>query len=109
MIRELFISIFFFFGPALLMLMLRNVTLLSLLWLKNRQQHAREEKIIDITPVEKHRAPRWFYALVIVISLISAVTVFINLEKDAAQVNQYMPAHIDASGKIVSGDWQDKK
>jgi len=109
MIRELLIATFFFFGPALLMVTLRNIVLLLLLWAKNRQQRAREQEIIDITPVDKNRAPHWFYAVVIVISLISAVSVFLALQhKDAVGQHQYVPAHVDKSGKIVTGDWKRK-
>jgi len=107
MIRELLISIFFFFGPALVMLMLRNGVLVLRLWLKSRQQRARAQQIIDITPVDKNRAPKWFYIMVVVISLMSAVTVFMHLEKGGAEVHQYVPAHIDASGHIVPGGWRE--
>jgi len=110
MIRSLFVSLFFFFGPALLLFMLRNLTLLMLLRAKAKQQKAQEPEIIDITPVEKERAPNWFYVLVVAISLVSAVTVFMQLEKKGdAEVRQYMPAHINESGKIVTGDWKRNK
>jgi uncharacterized membrane protein len=108
MIRSLFVALFFFFGPALLMFMLRNLTLLLLLWAKNRRRRAQEEKIIDITPVRKHRAPNWFYIAVVLVSLASAVTVFIQLQSDDVQQQQYMPAHVDESGNIVPGRWKPK-
>jgi len=109
MIRSLFVSLFFFFGPALLLFMLRNITLLLLLKAKRRQDQAQQVEIIDITPVEKERAPNWFYALVVAISLTCAVSVFMSLDKGDAEVQKYVPAHVDESGNVVSGDWQGKK
>jgi len=105
MIRSIFVSLFFFFGPALLLFMLRNLTLLLLLKAKSKQEKAQNIEIIDITPVKKERAPTWFYALVVAISLACAVTVFMNLEHGQADVQKYVPAYMDESGNIVSGDW----
>jgi len=108
MIRSLFVSLFFFFGPALLLFMLRNLTLLLLLKAKARQAKEPEIEVIDITPVKKDRAPAWFYVLVIAISLTCAVTVFLNLDRGDVEVQHYVPAHADESGNIVSGDWKNK-
>ena len=103
MMRSLIIALFFFFGPALLMFMLRNMVLLFLVWMKQRQQH-RQEQVIDITPVEKGRAPRWFYIVVVLISLASAVVVFNTLQQtEVAQRQVYVPAHIDEHGRLVPG------
>jgi len=107
MIRSLFVSLFFFFGPALLLFMLRNLVLLLQLRARQRREKTPEPEIIDITPVDKARAPNWFYALVVAISLACAVSVFVQLEKQVdVEEHQYMPAHIDESGKIVTGDWK---
>jgi len=106
MIRSIFVSLFFFFGPALLLFMLRNLTLLLLLKAKAKQAKAQEIEVIDITPIKKDRAPTWFYALVIAISLTCAVSVFLNLDRGGAEVQHYVPAHVDESGNIVSGDWK---
>jgi len=108
MIRSIFVSLFFFFGPALLLFMLRNLALLLLLKAKARQAEKPEVEVIDITPVKKERAPGWFYALVIAISLTCAVTVFLNLERGETEVRHYVPAHVDESGNIVTGDWKNK-
>ncbi len=110
MIRSIFVALFFFFGPALLLFMLRNLVLLLLLRAKHRREKTPEPEIIDITPVDKQRAPNWFYALVVAISLASAVTVFLQLEqKGQTRAQHYVPAHMDQSGNIVTGDWQEKK
>ncbi|MDQ6996822.1 MAG: hypothetical protein Q9M82_05090, partial [Mariprofundus sp.] len=92
MIRSIFVSLFFFFGPALLLFMLRNLVLLLLLRAKDRREKVQQPEIIDITPVDKDRAPNWFYALVITISLSIAITVFLQIEKKGdVEVRQYVP------------------
>jgi len=106
MIRSLFVSLFFFFGPALLLFMLRNITLLLLLRAKNKQQQVQEPEVIDVTPVNKDRAPTWFYTLVVAVSLTCAITVFIYLQNGDTEVHPYVPAHIDKSGNIAPGDWK---
>jgi len=107
MIRSLFVSLFFFFGPALLLFMLRNLVLLLLLRAQHRREKAQQPEVIDITPVDKARAPYWFYALVVAISLASAVTVFMMIEnKTDVELHQYVPAHMGTSGNIVTGDWK---
>ncbi len=102
MIRNLLVSILFFIGPALLMMLARNL-LLALL-------RRRQPEVIDVTPVsenEKRRVPRWFYLMVIVISLISSVVVFSQLQESReAEKQQYIPAHVNGSGVLVPGHWK---
>jgi len=109
MIRSLFVSLFFFFGPALLLFMLRNITLLLLLRAKNKQQKTQEPEVIDVTPVKKERAPNWFYVLVVTISLACAITVFIQLQNGDTEIQKYVPAHVDESGNIAPSDWKSKE
>jgi len=107
MIRSILVSIFFFIGPALLMFFLRNLLLLAQLWLKNRQKHAHEQEIIDITPIHNHIHPNWFIITVVIVSLACAVTVFMELQKaDDVAPHQYVPAHMSESGEIVPGGWR---
>ena len=107
MIRSIFVALFFFFGPALLLFMLRNFVLLLLLRAKHRREKSPEPEIIDITPVDKERAPNWFYVLVVAVSLACAVAVFMQMERQTdVEEHQYMPAHTDESGNIVKGHWK---
>ena len=107
MIRNLLISIFFFFGPAILMFMLRNGFLLLRLWLRARQAHEQEPRVIDVTPISDKKAPAWFYALVVVVSLGCAVAVFIFLQSDVeAESRRYVPAYVGEDGKVVPGHWE---
>ncbi len=110
MIRSILVSIFFFVGPALLMFMLRNIVLITRLWLKNRQLHAHDREIIDITPIHNHIHPNWFVITVVIISLFSAVSVFVELQRsDDVGPHQYVPAHMGESGTIVPGGWKPKE
>ena len=107
MIRNLLISIFFFFGPAILLFMLRNGLVLLRLWLRARQRREGEPRVIDITPVSDKKAPAWFYALVVVISLGCAVAVFMFLQSDVeVESRRYVPAHVGEDGKVVPGHWE---
>lgn len=108
MLRNLLVSIFFFIGPALLMFIARNMVLLLLLWLKARQAREMEQKVIDITPVRKQRAPRWFYILVLLVSLTSAISVFMMLQNGDVPPQEYVPAYTDEAGNIVPGQWRPK-
>lgn len=109
MIRNLLIAIFFFFGPALMMFMLRNALLLLRMWLRVRQKREQQGKVIDITPVADKRAPTWFYALVVLVSLTCAVSVFIFLQSDfEAESRRYVPAHVSEEGKVVPGHWEQR-
>ncbi len=104
MIRSLIIAIFFFFGPAILMFAARNLLQMLPRWLERRRQ---EKTIIDVTPVDEHATPRWFYLLVLLVSLSSAVTIFITLQRHSTPPPRiYVPAHSDPSGNIIPGHWQ---
>jgi hypothetical protein len=107
MIRNLLIAIFFFIGPAMLMFIARNLVLIGLLWLKKRHKRELEHKVIDITPIHNHRHPNWYVIIVVIVSLICAVTVFMELQKDVdVEPQQYVPAYTDDSGRVVPGHWQ---
>ncbi|OIO74568.1 MAG: hypothetical protein AUJ57_02000 [Zetaproteobacteria bacterium CG1_02_53_45] len=109
MIRNLLVSILFFVGPALLMFMARNIVLMTLIWLKNRQRRELQQEVIDITPIHHHIHPNWFVIAVAVVSLGCAVTVFMELQRmDDVVSQQYVPAHMSESGKIIPGHWEPK-
>jgi hypothetical protein len=106
MIRNLLVAIFFFFGPALLLFMLRNAFLLFRLWLVARQKKSQEPEVIDITPV-KPATPIWFYIAAGVLGLASAAAIFLYLQSvDDTVPQHYIPAYTDDSGRIVPGHWQ---
>jgi len=105
MIRNLLLAIVFFFGPALLLFMLRNILLLLRIWLVARAQRNQPE-IIDITPVERNPAPRWLYLAAAVLGVATAVAGFMHLQTVDSERRQYVPAHIGEQGQIVQGHWQ---
>ena len=109
MIRSFLVSIFFFVGPALLMFMLRNIAMMMLIWMKNKQRRARQQEVIDVTPIHHHIHPNWFVIIVVIVSMFCAVTVFMKLQSsDDVEPHQYVPAHMGESGEIVPGGWKPK-
>jgi len=109
MIRNILVAIVFFFGPALLLFMLRNVILLLRLWLHSHRLRNLEPEVIDITPVpEKTAAPRWFWLVALLLGLGAAVSAFMYLQSMETEPRHYVPAHISSDGKVVPGKWTDK-
>jgi len=109
MFRNLLVSILFFIGPALLMFIARNMIMIGMLWLKTRHEQEREQKVIDITPIHNHRHPNWYVIIVVIISMVCAVTVFMKLQNaDDVAPHEYVPAYTDDSGNIVPGHWKPK-
>ena len=103
MMRSIIISSFFFFGPALLMFLLRKVFLIVRLWLRLRKLRQQETDIIDITP-HKHGSPSTlFNVAVIVVGLTCAFLAWQEISSEPEGVHHYVPAHIDDQGKIIPG------
>ncbi|MFC1568001.1 hypothetical protein ACFL3K_02235 [Pseudomonadota bacterium] len=105
MIRSIFVSALFFFGPALLMFLLRNLFFLSRAWLRLRRiQKMHEHEVIDITPHKHHGSPSMFFNITaIVVGLICAFLAWQEMSSGPEQRMHYVPAHVDTSGKIVPG------
>jgi len=108
MIRNLFLIVFFFFGPALVMFMLRNIILLVRIWLFTRVQRRNQSEVIDITPVQPAAisTPRWFYLVAAVLGTATAVAGFMHLQSADSESRQYVPAHVEENGGIVPGYWK---
>jgi len=105
MIRSIFVSALFFFGPALLMFLLRNVFYLSRAWLRLRRiQKKQEHEVIDITPHKHHGSPSLFFNITaIVVGLICAFLAWQEMRSGPEVPMHYVPAHVDERGKIVPG------
>jgi hypothetical protein len=106
--RSLIISLLFFFGPVILMFVLRHAVLLLRLWLMMRRHRQSQPEVIDITP-EKPQPPS---VLFIVITLIAG-SLFaylawdrITSEAELTIEKSYAPAHVDERGKIVPGHYE---
>jgi len=104
MIRSIFVSVLFFFGPALLMFMLRNLFLLLRAWLRLRQLRKKQEhEIIDITP-HKHGSPSMLFNIAaIVVGLVCAFLAWQEMGSGPEERQHYAPAYIDEYGKVVPG------
>lgn len=105
MIRSIFVSVLFFFGPALLMFMLRNLFFLTRAWLRLRKiQKKQEHEVIDITPHKHHGSPSLFFIITaIVVGLVCAILAWQEMRSGPEDRMHYVPAHVDESGKIVPG------
>lgn len=104
MIRSIFVSALFFFGPAILMFMLRNLFLFSRAWLRlRRAQKKQEAEIIDITP-HKHGSPSMLFNIAaIAVGLICAFLAWQEMTSGPEEKQQYVPAHVNEQGKIIPG------
>jgi hypothetical protein len=105
MIRSIFVSALFFFGPALLMFMLRNLFFLSRAWLRLRRiQKMQEHEVIDITPHKHHGSPSMLFNIAaIVVGLVCAFLAWQEMGSGPEQRQHYVPAHVGEHGKIVPG------
>ncbi|MDT8375929.1 MAG: hypothetical protein RQ867_04225 [Mariprofundaceae bacterium] len=104
MIRSILVAALFFFGPALLMFMLRNMFFLFRAWLRLRKlKKMQEHEVIDITP-HKHGSPSMLFNIAaIVVGLICAFLAWQEMGSGPEQRMHYVPAHVDEQGKIVPG------
>ncbi len=106
MIRQIFITLLFFFGPALLTVLIRHLLLLAHIALRERRRR-RQPDIIDITPHPSKRPPNWFIVAALLIGFTCSWLVWWTLADQPAPPTRYIPAHLDAYGNIVPGHWID--
>lgn len=104
MIRSIFVSALFFFGPALLMFMLRNLFLFLRVWLRlRRMRKEQEQDVIDITP-HKHASPSVLFNIAaIAVGIICAFLAWQEMNKGAGEKMHYVPAHVNEEGKVIPG------
>jgi hypothetical protein len=105
MIRDLLVALVFFFGPMLVMFVLRNLALFFRLWLVARRERRTQPQIIDVSPASSSGPSLGFVALAILIGGLSA---FLAWQHTRAGANrnldmQYVPAHLDDQGHVVPG------
>ncbi|RMH51734.1 MAG: hypothetical protein D6682_03795 [Zetaproteobacteria bacterium] len=103
--RRFFITLLFFFGPALFTLLLRHLLLLLFIALRERRRR-RAPEIIDVTPHPSRRPPNWFILAALLIGFGCSLLVWWSLaDRPAPPPMRYIPAHIDATGRVVPGRW----
>jgi len=107
--RVLFLSMLFFFGPGLLLLMLRGLfRLYRYRLLQQRMHHAGE--VIDISPHHPLAPPsRWFIALAVGLGLFAALWAWRNFSAEPNTDSVYRPAYLDAYGEVVPGEVMPKE
>jgi len=104
--RGVIITLWFFFAPIILMLALRHLTLLLRIWVAWRRARRDDKDVIDITPQKPHPPSRRFISCAVVVGLICAGLVWMRLGETNGPKGEYVPAHIDAQGKVVPGQHQ---
>ena len=103
MIRNIIVSLIFFFGPAILMFVLRHM---FFFWKLRREMRRKQADIIDITPQKPNAPSHFFIASVVTVGLISAYFAYTQLHSEhTKQQTQYVPAHINAQGELVPGQY----
>ncbi|MDX8398257.1 MAG: hypothetical protein R8K49_08065 [Mariprofundaceae bacterium] len=107
MIRNIIITLIFFFGPALLMLLLRQFLFAWRIRQKIKKQHP---DVIDITPSEQPASPsRFFIISAMAVGCIFAYLVWNQLSSSSDNTKQhYAPAHINAQGELIPESYQTK-
>jgi len=104
MMRSIFVSALFFFGPAFLMFMLRNLFLFLKAWLRlRRMRREQEHDVIDITP-HKHASPSMLFNIAaIAVGIVCAFLAWQEMNSGVEQKMHYVPAHINEDGKVIPG------
>ena len=104
MIRRLLVAAVFFFGPMLLMFLLRNLGVLYRFWMAARRRRQARPDIIDITPHLRAKPSLAFVAVAVVLGGASAYWAWHYTQQPPANPDQqYVPAHMDAQGRLVPG------
>lgn len=100
--RYLFLTLLGFFGPALLMLLLRLAWFyIRAQWLKKLSTQQNEPEIIDVTPIHKKRIGKPFIFLWLLVSILCTAVLVWQMDNTPAPEQTYIPAHIDAEGNFV--------
>ena len=100
MIRQLFITLLFFFGPALLVVVIRHLLLLLHLAMKLRRQR-KDPEIIDTAPRNPRSPSGWFITCAMLIGFACAWLAWWWLADAPAPSMHYVPAHTDSNGQII--------
>lgn len=104
MIRNILTILLFFFGPAILLFMLRYFLLALKTWLLIRRQRPAEPEIIDVTPRAEGGTPLWFKIAALSAGALCAWLAWQHLNSSGPEnAMRYVPAHMDQQGNIVPG------
>ncbi len=88
------------------MFAMRHLTLLLRIWLAWRRSRKDGSEVIDITPEKPHPPSRRFIAFAVIVGLVIASLVWMRLADDTNPPSVYVPAHMDAQGRVVPGQQQ---
>ena len=108
--RYLFLTLLGFFGPALLMLLLRLTWFyLREKWLAKLSRQRNEPEIIDVTLIHKKRISKPFIFLWLLVSVICTSLLIWQIDDSPTPEQTYIPAHIDAEGNFVPAKTLEEK
>lgn len=104
MIRNIIISALFFFGPALMMFVLRKMFLIARIWFRLRRLRQQQDtNVIDITP-HKHASPSMLFNIAaVIVGLTCAFLAWQEMKSAPESDRRYVPAHLDNQGRVVPG------
>ncbi|MDQ6986642.1 MAG: hypothetical protein Q9M25_02420 [Mariprofundaceae bacterium] len=105
--RGIIITFLFFLAPIILMFAMRHLTLLLRIWLAWRRSRKEGADVIDITPEKPHPPSRRFIAFAVLVGIVFASLVWMRLVDDTTPQGVYVPAYVDAQGRVIPG--QQKK
>lgn len=105
MIRDFLVAITFFFGPMLLMFVLRSLGPLIVAWFESRRQRASKNNIINITPKPEKTPSLAFVMAAVIVGALSAYWAWHYTQQGGNHLRkmQYVPAHLDQNGHIIPG------
>jgi len=101
--RSIFVSALFFFGPVILIFIVRHLGLLLHLWLAYRKEHREAENVIDVTPGKPHPPSRTFILIAIVAGFAFAWMAWNHIGEEPEGDKQYVPAQMGEQGKVIPG------
>jgi len=88
------------------MFAMRHLTLLLRIWMAWRRSRKDGSEVIDITPEKPHPPSRRFIVFAVIVGLVIASLVWMRLADDTDPPGVYVPAHMDAQGRVISGQQQ---
>jgi len=106
--KSIFISLLFFFGPVLLMFVMRYLGLLLRIWFVWRRQNKHGKDVIDITPQKPHPPSIWFIIFAVVAGLVISGLVWHRLTNESRPGGVYIPAHMDKNGNLAPGHFRNR-
>jgi|GEM_PF-2532111 len=99
--RNILLTLLFFFGPVVLIFALRYIGLLLRFWLLWRRQQKQAAQVIDVTPQPPGSPSTVFILFALSVGVLIAGLVWHRLTDTGDRESSYVPAHVDQQGRLV--------